>query len=142
MSAEPERSGEIFTELKAFWTFVSRQYELANAKQILATMDERAAKQFEKEFANPANFGMAKSMVMSGMQAGFDMTTAEGCEAFRQAYNANLRLNSPPPVYPGMFAPDEFRYEVLPAKPQGGALKQKRKEKKRQRQAKRRNRTQ
>lgn len=141
VSAEPERAGEIFKELRAFWAFVGRQYGLANAERIRAGMDDRAAKRFEKEFADPANFGMAKSMVMSGMKAGFDMTTPEGCEAFRQAYNASLPINSPPPTFPGMFAPPiDLGFESLPARPQGAELKQKRKDKKRERQAKKRNR--
>lgn len=141
VSAEPERAGEIFTELRAFWAFVARQYGLANAEQILASMDDRAAKRFEKEFADPGNFGMAKSMVMSGMEAGFDMTTPEGCEAFRQAYNASLPINSPSPTFPGIFGPPiGFGNESLPGRSYGAELKQKRKDKKRRRQAKKRNR--
>ncbi len=44
----------------------------------------------ERELANPRNFGMAKSFVMGGMAAGFDMTTGEGMGAFTRLHNASL----------------------------------------------------
>lgn len=44
----------------------------------------------ERELSNPANFGMAKSFFTMGTQAGFDMTTQEGLDAFMLAYNSAL----------------------------------------------------
>jgi len=140
VSAEAERAGQIVTELRAFWTFVDRQYGLANARQILASLDDRAAARFEKEFADPANFGMAKSFVMMGTKAGFDMASPEGLAAFQAIYNASLPINQPAPP-PGLLeGPDSFPPGPVPGKLTGDALKKKRQEKKRRRAAKKRNR--
>lgn len=40
--------------------------------------------------SNPANFGMAKSLVMLGQERGFDMTSEEGLNEWMQTYNAEL----------------------------------------------------
>ena len=142
ISAEADRAGQIFAELRAFWTFVDRQYGLANARQILATLDDRTATRFATEFANPANFGMAKSFVMAGTRAGFDMTSPEGLAAFQAAYNANLPVNQPAPFPPGRLdGPDVSLPGAVPGKLTGDALKKKRQQKKRQREAKKRNRS-
>ncbi|MDB5309847.1 MAG: hypothetical protein JWO38_4049 [Gemmataceae bacterium] len=90
VSTEPETAEEIVTELRAFWSFLSRQYGLDNAPKILATLDDRAVDRLEAELADPANFGMAKSFFMTGKNAGFDMTTPEGLAAFQDVYNASL----------------------------------------------------
>jgi hypothetical protein len=142
VSAESERANEIFSELRTFWSFVDRQYGLANAREILASLDHRAAARFEEEFANSANFGMAKSFVMMGTQAGFDMTSPEGLAAFQATYNASLPINQPAPPLTGPFERPALSLPgVVPGKLTGNALKNKRKEKKRQRAAKKRNRS-
>ena len=38
----------------------------------------------------PTNFGMAKSFVLMGKEAGFDMESPEGMQAWVAAYNATL----------------------------------------------------
>ena len=38
----------------------------------------------------PANFGMAKSFVLMGKEAGFDMESPEGMQAWVKAYNATV----------------------------------------------------
>jgi hypothetical protein len=90
VSCEPSSAPEIVEELRAFWSFVRREFGLQNADECLAVLDDEMARSMERELANPRNFGMAKSFVMGGMAAGFDMTTQEGTDAFMRAYNANL----------------------------------------------------
>jgi hypothetical protein len=90
VAVEPESAPEIIAELRAFWTFLQRQYGLKNAAQILASLNAGAADRLRAELANPANYGMAKSFVTMGQQAGFDMTTQEGIAAFMQAYNSGV----------------------------------------------------
>jgi hypothetical protein len=139
VSVEPETAPIIIAELRAFWAFVHRQYGLKSAERILATLDAGAEVRLRKELADPSNFGMAKSFVMGGMNAGFDMTTQEGLEAFTNAYNASL-LGGPlggPPV--DEFA-DEFDIEPPPSPLTHDEKKKKRAERKRQRQARKRNR--
>lgn len=44
---------------------------------------------------DPSNFGMAKSIFMMGQEAGFDMTTRDGSDAFMLAYNTQLGQQLP-----------------------------------------------
>ncbi len=81
---------EIIQELRAFWCFVERVYHLPQARQLLAHLTPQATRRLERELQEPANFGMAKSFVLMGMQAGFDMESPEGMRAWVEAYNATL----------------------------------------------------
>jgi len=90
VSAEPKTAEEIITELRAFWEFTEREYGLPQAAGCLEVLGEEAVDELEQALDDPANFGMAKSFVMQGRQAGFDMTTQEGINAFMLAYNASL----------------------------------------------------
>jgi hypothetical protein len=138
VSTPAESAPSIVAELRAFWTFLHRQYGLTNAPQILVSLTDAAVKRLEKVLANPANFGMAKSIFMLGMESGFDMTTQEGNDAFMVAYNSRL-------VDGGRAKIEDFPSEVsfvelppLPSSPKQRA--DKRKKRKAQRQAKKRNR--
>lgn len=90
VSCEPSSAPEIVEELRAFWSFLRREFSLPNADECLAILDDEMARTMARELADPRNFGMAKSFVMTGMAAGFDMTTEEGMGAFTRAYNASL----------------------------------------------------
>jgi hypothetical protein len=150
MSTEPESAAEIIAEVRAFWTFVKRQYGLKNADKLLAILDEGAADRLRQDLANPAKYGMAKSFFMKGQKAGFDMTTQEGLDQFMAVYNANL-LGRAAPGGP-MAAPlppldddfdDDFDDQDVPSLPPVITPKQraeKRKKQKAQRQARKRNR--
>lgn len=89
-ACEPSSASEIVEELRAFWSFVRRAFGLPNAEECLGILDEQMAQTMKRELADPRNFGMAKSLVMGGMAAGFDMTTEEGMGAFTHAHNASL----------------------------------------------------
>lgn len=81
---------EIIQELRAFWHFLERVYQLSQAKQMLACLTPQAARRLEQALQEPANFGMAKSFVLMGMEAGFDMESPEGMRAWVEAYNATV----------------------------------------------------
>jgi hypothetical protein len=81
---------EIIQELRAFWYFLERVYQLPQAKQLLAHLTQQAARRLERELQEPANFGMAKSFVLMGKEAGFDMESPEGMRAWVEAYNATV----------------------------------------------------
>ncbi|MCI0464524.1 MAG: hypothetical protein L0Z62_46935 [Gemmataceae bacterium] len=140
VSIEPERAPAIIAELKAFWAFVQRQYGLESATAILKTLDDRAAGRLQRELADPSKYGMAKSFVMGGIQAGFDMTRKEDVDAYAALYNANLMANPELAPLDGGDEADELFLEpgLLPL-PEPDREK-KRKERKRQRQARKRNR--
>ncbi len=93
VSTEPDSAAEIISELRAFWSFVHRQYALPNAAKIIATLDDQAAGRLRDELADSSYWGMAKSFVMMGSKAGFDMTSQRGAEEFMAVYNANRLAN-------------------------------------------------
>jgi hypothetical protein len=51
-----------------------------------------------KEMSNPANFGMAKSLIMMGKARGFDMATEEGINEWMATYNAELTQGTGPRI--------------------------------------------
>ena len=71
----------------AFWRYLERAYQLPNAKAILRYLRD-VEPDFKRMMLDPANFGMAKSFVMMGKEAGFDMESPEGLQAWVNAYNA------------------------------------------------------
>jgi len=81
---------EIIQELGAFWRFLERVYLLPQARQMLARLTPQAAGRLEQELQEPSNFGMAKSFVLMGKEAGFDMESPEGMQAWVQDYNATV----------------------------------------------------
>jgi hypothetical protein len=140
LSTEAENGAAFMRDIQAFWQFVQRQYGLRNAASILATLGEVAGKRLQKELADPANFGMAKSFFMEGLEAGFDMTTKEGIDRWKTVYNERLK-NRPLPARTPLVLDLRSDPSWLLADDRTPAQKeQKRKERKRQRQARKRNR--
>ena len=141
VSVEADLAGEIVDEIRAFWQFVDRAYALDNAPAILALLNNGATRKLQKKLDDPSTFGLAKSIVMLGKKAGYDMSTEEGTAEFMAVFNASLESGEVPDLplgpLPGIGLDD------LPQphdRPTGDALKKKRKERKRQRDAKKRNR--
>ncbi len=115
VSAEPEYFEKLPGVLAAFVHFLHATGRLPDPEPFLALMDE-ASKELPRLAADPANWGMAKSLFMQGTAAGFDMTTEEGMRMFQAAYNASLLRRMPPepdeeedsldpPVYPDTTQP-------------------------------------
>jgi hypothetical protein len=90
VSTEPESATEMIGEFRAFWEFLDREYQLADAPSMITYLDAKAERRLKQELSNPKNFGMAKSIFSLGAQAGFDMTTQEGLDQFMLAYNRSL----------------------------------------------------
>ena len=81
---------------------MKREYGLRQADAILHLLD-RLAPDFSRQMNDPSNFGMAKSFFMMGQQAGFDMTSQEGLDAFMAEYNAHILSEGPPQPGPDSF---------------------------------------
>lgn len=111
VSTVPSRAGSIVYELQMFWKFLDRKYELAEAKAIVDWLESPGlADQLEAELDDSSNYGMAKSMFMAGQSAGFDMTTQEGLDQFRMAFNRSITPEPEPlelPDYAPAVAPIE-----------------------------------
>ena len=95
--AERGDGAEIIGELRAFWHYLLRVYQLPQANQMLALLTPQAARRLEQQMQEPANFGMAKSFILMGKEAGFDMESPEGVQAWVKVYNATVapRLAAP-----------------------------------------------
>ncbi len=114
VSCDSSVAPAVVAELRAFFRFAEREFGFTRAAECLAVLDESCEERLAQEFEDPANWGMAKSMVMAGKQAGFDMTTEAGLMEFMAAYNAAL-----PGTRPGFSLPS---FAPEPAGPLGGGL--------------------
>ncbi len=95
--ASSEDAGEIIPELLAFWAFLQREYQLANAGSILLFL-RNIKSEFHGIMNDSTRFGMAKSFVSMGTKMGFDMTDEADMQRFMLHYNehiANTSLEPP-----------------------------------------------
>jgi hypothetical protein len=99
-SVDAAEASPIIDELRAFYSFLGRELGLKQARGCLAVLAGDAAERLEAALSDSRNFGMAKSLFMSGREAGFDMGSQEGIEAWLRAIEgqplpASVRLPSP-----------------------------------------------
>lgn len=85
----PQDANTIIPELTAFWQFLKREYQHPQAHKIIKFLKQLESK-FPSIMNDSNNFGFAKSFLMSGMAAGFDMTTEEGIKKYQQHHNQEL----------------------------------------------------
>src|SRR5579859_6436393 len=90
VSCDSEDASDIVRELRAFWTFVGREFALPNAAACLAVLDGSAERRLERELADPKNFGLAKSFFMSEKAEGFDMRSESGRATWTMTFNQRL----------------------------------------------------
>ena len=93
----PDDADDAIPELTAFWRYLEREYGLRQAGTILRFL-RRIAPDFKGVMSDPSKFGMAKSFVMMGQQAGFDMTKNEDIDAFMRLYNASILAQDSEPL--------------------------------------------
>ncbi len=90
-SNEAEQAASIVWELTMFWEYLNRVFELPHAKSIIEWLKtDGMAANLEAELSDSTNFGLAKSIFMSGKNAGYDMTSEKGMAEFIAAYNLSL----------------------------------------------------
>lgn len=85
----PEDAEDAIPELLAFWEYLKRKYALQQANAVLRFL-RKIAPDFVNILNDPSKFGMAKSFVMMGHSAGFDMTKKEDIDEFMHLYNATI----------------------------------------------------
>ncbi len=117
VTADANEAPAVIRELQAFWQFLQREFQLENAAACLKVLNDRAARRLKEEMNNPANFGMAKSLMMMGLERGFDMTTEEGINEWVNTYNSELATGGPRVPIPG-FLPS---FSNAPVPPAGGS---------------------
>ena len=67
----PEDADTAIPELIAFWEFLKRSYKHPQADRIISFLKQIQPK-FKGMMSDPSNFGIAKSFVSAGTNAGFD----------------------------------------------------------------------
>lgn len=99
ISAKSEQAPEAIREFQLFWTFLQREFHLENAAACLEVLNEKSTvRRMREEMENPANFGMAKSLVMMGLERGFDVSSQEGMNEWAATYNAELADGTGTPI--------------------------------------------
>ena len=89
----PSDTDDAIDELVAFWAYLHKVYKLRSANAIIKYLHS-IKDQFPQWMFDPQRGGMAKSFIMQGMEAGYDMTTQEDLQAFQAEYNRNLSKQS------------------------------------------------
>lgn len=105
VSIDASEARWIIEENRAFYGFLRREYKLKQADACLKVLGGAAIKKLEAALSDSSNFGMAKSLLMVGADAGFDMQSKEDIEAWMQSVQGkplppSVRLDSfdaPPP---------------------------------------------
>jgi hypothetical protein len=120
VTADANEAPAVIRELQGFWQFLQREFQLENAAACLKVLNDRAARRLKEEMNNPANFGMAKSLMMMGLERGFDMTTEEGINEWVNTYNSELATGGPRVPIPG-FLPS---FSNAPVPPGGGSSRE------------------
>lgn len=113
---DPREAEDAIPELVAFWTYLRDTYKFRSAGAIVKYLHSIADK-FQEWMFDPARGGMAKSFMMQGMQAGYDMSTQEGLSAFQAEYNRRIDATQPSdtPTVPMVSPPPEVQqmFDVL-----------------------------
>lgn len=89
----------IIEQNRAFYAFLEREFGLAQAGACLRVLGGDAIEKLEAALSDRSKFGLAKSLFMAGREAGFDMDTKEGVDAWMrtvqsQGLPASVRLPS------------------------------------------------
>jgi hypothetical protein len=100
MLCQPEDAPEIMAQVRAFWSYVKREFGLPNADACLAVLDEGMALALAHELRNPDKFRGSKAFLWDGLEAGFDVTTDAGLAAWTRAYDESLPDLEPWPAQP------------------------------------------
>lgn len=99
VSIDASAASWIIEENRAFYSFLKREFALEQADACLRVLGGDAVKKLEAALSDASKFGMAKSLFMGGREAGFDMDSKEGIEAWMrlmqsQPLPASVRLPS------------------------------------------------
>ncbi len=114
MNIQASEGRWIIEGTRTFYTLLKREFGLKQADSCLLVLGGNAVKKLEAALSASSNFGMAKSMVMAGANAGFDMQSKEGIEAWMQAVQGKPLLSSIP--FPVLGAPQPLSKKAAKSK--------------------------
>lgn len=85
LSIDPKEAGATVDETRALYRFLQREFDLPQAKACLSVLGPTSARRLEAALADKSKYGMAKAMVMVGLDAGVDMSSQESLEAWMRS---------------------------------------------------------
>ncbi len=101
VSTDADSAAWIIDELVHFWMFLDRVYALPEAKLIVGWLSaDGRIPRLQEDLSDPANFGPAKSLIMTGRRHGYDMSSAAEAQEFIKLYNQSLIAARQPPAPP------------------------------------------
>jgi hypothetical protein len=78
VNVEPSAAADIVDALRALLTFAARDLGLVSAGACLDAFPRGAAQRLSRALRDPSLFSPAKTLIMAGARAGYDVTTPEG----------------------------------------------------------------
>jgi hypothetical protein len=98
VSVDASAAASIVAVTRAFFLFMGREFSLRRVDARLHPLGEGAVQRLETALSDPHNFGLAKTLVMAGKDAGYDMSSKAGIEAWaRTMQGAPLPVAVRPP---------------------------------------------
>ncbi|MCC6748391.1 MAG: hypothetical protein IT371_12080 [Deltaproteobacteria bacterium] len=82
---EAEAARSTIEQSRAFYAFLKRELELPQAEACLRVLGGKAVAKLEAALSDSSNFGMGKSLVVAGRDAGYDTSTEAGLQAWMRA---------------------------------------------------------
>ena len=90
----------IIEDIRAFYAFLKRELGLKQAEDCLAVLGADAVEELAAALADTGEFDIAKSLLAAGSEAGFDMSTQEGIEAWMRIVQSQPLPSSAAPSRP------------------------------------------
>ena len=127
LSVEASECGELVEALRALLAFCAAELESAESAACLSALTPALAAKFERAMRDDRKFGPAKTMIMAGIRAGYDLSSQEGLDAYME----HLAARGPAPRKPKPKASPKKPAARAKAKAKAKAQKKQKKRKKR-----------
>lgn len=88
ITVQPEEASNIVRELRTFWQYLEREFELPNAAGCLRLLSDYTTELLEEELDDESNYGPAKAMLMQAVSNGLDLSSEESLEAWVNQMNS------------------------------------------------------
>ncbi len=88
VSQPASETDQTIDELVAFWQYCDEVHHIANASKLAKKIDQWR-QEMREAMSDNQNFGMAKSLFLTGTEAGFDMETETGARAFIEEFSVH-----------------------------------------------------
>jgi hypothetical protein len=96
--AAPEDAESIVQELKAFWEYLKREFNLWTADSCLRVLNQKTLiSRLQAALKNPDNFSPSKTIATQLIAGGVNLEDQEAVQKYIDAYNAKIQAAMQPP---------------------------------------------